>query len=106
MAPVLGALLARLGERLFDTVTSVRTSDEDLERARRSLVMLSPGQPSGWSREEVVRLIEDLQRCRYRGREVLAALQEMGSIAGRFVSHPTMGRSDVGRPKREPRAGD
>jgi len=43
---------------------------EDLERLRRSLAMLSPGQPAGFSREEAMRLLAGLQRAR-RGFERL-----------------------------------
>ena len=43
---------------------------EDLERLRRSLAMLSPGQPAGLSREEAMALLADLQRAR-RGFERL-----------------------------------
>jgi hypothetical protein len=39
---------------------------EDLEIRRRSLAMLSPGTPSGLSREDGIRLIEELQQAQRR----------------------------------------
>lgn len=39
---------------------------EDLERLRRSLAMLTPGQPAGLSREEAVGLLGELQHARRR----------------------------------------
>ena len=56
-----------------------RVSDEDLERRRRSYAMLSPGQPA-MPREEAIELLEELQRCRSRGRQLLEALREVASI--------------------------
>lgn len=41
-------------------------SQEDLERLRRSLAMLTPGQPASLSREEAVSLLADLQAARRR----------------------------------------
>jgi hypothetical protein len=34
----------------------------ELERLRRSLAMLRPGQPAGLTRERAIRLLEELQR--------------------------------------------
>lgn len=39
---------------------------EDLERQRRSMAMLTPGQPAGLSREDAVELLAELQQARRR----------------------------------------
>ncbi len=39
---------------------------EDLERQRRSLAMLTPGQPAGLSREDAVELLAELHQARRR----------------------------------------
>lgn len=36
----------------------------ELEHLRRSLAMLTPGQPAGLTREEAMGLLEELQRAR------------------------------------------
>lgn len=56
-----------------------RLSNEDLELRRRSYAMLSPGQPA-MSREEAMELLEELQRCRSRGRQLLSILREVAAI--------------------------
>ncbi|MFN2504285.1 MAG: hypothetical protein ABR540_08650 [Acidimicrobiales bacterium] len=61
-----------------------RLSNEDLELRRRSYVMLSPGQPA-MSREEAIELLEELQRCRCRGRQLLEALREVAAIVDRAL---------------------
>jgi len=38
----------------------------ELERLRRSVVMLSPGQQARWTREQVLNLIEALMACEAR----------------------------------------
>ncbi len=59
-------------------------SNEDLELRRRSYAMLSPGQPA-MSREEAIELLEELQRCRSRGRQLLEALREVAAIVDRVL---------------------
>ncbi|MBA2624334.1 MAG: hypothetical protein H0U89_01810 [Acidimicrobiia bacterium] len=39
---------------------------EDLERLRRSLAMLTPGQAAGLSREDAIGLLAELQQARRR----------------------------------------
>ena len=73
-------------ECLFDTVPAVVwLTNEAIERWRRSLAMLSPGQSAGISREEAIELLEELQRCRSRGRQLLYALREIGTIVDRTL---------------------
>ena len=62
-------------------------TNEELERRRRSYAMLTPGQPA-MSREEAIELVEELQRCRYRGRQLLDALRD-----GAVMSIVPSGRS-------------
>lgn len=61
-----------------------RLSNEDLEIRRRSYTMLSPGQPA-MSREEAIELLEELQRCRYRGRQLLETLRQVAAIIDRAL---------------------
>ena len=65
---------ARCCELTFASLGRIATSHtlEDLERLRRSLAMLSPGQPAGLTREEAMRPLADLQQAR-RGFERLEA---------------------------------
>ncbi len=41
--------------------------------------MLSPGQSAGLSKEEAVELVEELQRCRSKGRRLHLALREVAA---------------------------
>ncbi|HWC11136.1 MAG TPA: hypothetical protein VG455_07935 [Acidimicrobiales bacterium] len=47
--------------------------------------MLSPGQPAGMSKEEAIKLREELQRCRSRGRQLLGALEEVAATVDRAL---------------------
>ena len=47
--------------------------------------MLSPGQPAGISKEQAIELLEELQRCRCRGRQLLEALREIAVIVDRAL---------------------
>ena len=47
--------------------------------------MLSPGQPAGMSKEEAMAVIEELQRCRSRGRQLLGALRDVGATVDRVL---------------------
>ncbi|MFN2506233.1 MAG: hypothetical protein ABR540_18810 [Acidimicrobiales bacterium] len=60
-------------------------TNEELERRRRSYVMLSPGQAAGISREEAIELLEELQRCRARGRQLLEALRDVAATVDRTL---------------------
>lgn len=62
-----------------------RFTNEHIEQWRRSLVLLKPGQPSGLSREEAVEILEELQRCRSRGRHLLDALREVAAVVDRAL---------------------
>jgi hypothetical protein len=55
-------------------------SDERLEQIRRSAAMLQPGQDVGWKREQVMEILEELQRCRCRGRRLLRALRALRDV--------------------------
>jgi hypothetical protein len=47
--------------------------------------MLSPGQPAGISREQAIELLEELQRCRSRGRQLLDVVREVGATIDRAL---------------------
>lgn len=47
----------------------------ELERLRRSIVMLPPGQPAGLKREEAMRLLAETQRLQHRMAEVMTRLR-------------------------------
>lgn len=47
----------------------------ELERLRRSIVMLQPGQPAGLKREEAMRLLAETQRLQYQLADVMAKLR-------------------------------
>jgi len=64
-----------------------RLSNEDLEYRRRSYAMLSPRQPA-MLREEAIELLEELQRCRSRGRQLPEALREVADVADRGLTNP------------------
>ena len=78
------ALLEGTGVR-YRPMMVRRLTNEDLERRRRSYAMLSPGQAAGMSREEAIELLEELQRCRSRGRQLLEALREIGAAVDRVL---------------------
>jgi hypothetical protein len=79
-------------EYLFGTVGSVgQLSDEELERLRRSIAMLSPRQPCGISRELAIDIIEDLQRCRRGWQRLAEGLGDVLSVAQRALGRPSTG---------------
>ena len=47
----------------------------ELERLRRSIVMLQPGQPAGLKREEAMRLLSETQRLQRQLADVLTKLR-------------------------------
>ena len=47
----------------------------DLERLRRSIVMLQPGQPAGLKREEAMRLLAETQRLQHELADVMMRLR-------------------------------
>ena len=47
----------------------------ELERLRRSIVMLQPGQPAGLKREEAMRLLAETQRLQHQLADILARLR-------------------------------
>ena len=58
---------------------------EALEQIRRSVTMLSRGQPSGLDREAALALLEELQRREHAGRrraELVEALRTLLAAAG------------------------
>jgi hypothetical protein len=48
---------------------------ESLERLRRSIVMLQPGQPAGLKREDAMRLLAETQRLQHQLADVMAKLR-------------------------------
>jgi hypothetical protein len=53
---------------------------DDLERIRRSIVLLSPRQPSGLDREAAVAVLEELQRLQGRDRRVRELLAQVTDL--------------------------
>ena len=52
--------------------------DHEIERMRRSLAMLRPGQPSGLSREDAIDLLRELQEV---GKRLDGLKQELRRLA-------------------------
>ncbi len=50
---------------------------EELERLRRSIALLTPGQPSGLSREEAVALVSDLRWARRELERLMTGLRQL-----------------------------
>jgi hypothetical protein len=74
------------GERTFASVSVMaRVSNEEVERRRRSIAMLTTGAPSGLTREEAMEILEELRRCRSFGRRLLGAMQEVRATADRTL---------------------
>jgi hypothetical protein len=56
---------------------------EDLERLRRSVVLLAPRHPGGLDREAAIAVLEELQRLQTRDQRVTEMLDQVGAmIAG------------------------
>jgi hypothetical protein len=55
-------------------------SPEDLERIRRSIVLLAPRQPSGLDREAAVALLEELERLQSKDRRVQQLLHRLSEL--------------------------
>ncbi len=53
---------------------------EDLERIRRSLVLLAPRHPGGLDREAAIALLEELQRLQSRDRRVRELLDQVAAM--------------------------
>lgn len=53
---------------------------EDLERIRRSIVLLAPRQPSGLDREAAVALLEELQRLQSKDHRVSRLLEQITAL--------------------------
>ena len=92
-ARLCGQGACRANVRSIPCRTVAYMSNEEIERRRRSAAMLTPGQDAGWKREQVMEILEELQRCRCRGRRLLAALREVRATTDRAL------RSLVAPPK-------
>jgi hypothetical protein len=53
---------------------------EDLERTRRSVVMLAPRHPGGLDREAAIEVLEELQRLQSRDRRVQELLDQVATL--------------------------
>jgi hypothetical protein len=53
---------------------------EDLERIRRSVVMLSPRHPGGLDRECAIEVLEEIQRLQTRDRRVRQLLDQVTAL--------------------------
>jgi hypothetical protein len=67
---------------MFDTLPPVDVSFDryDLERLRRSIVLLAPKQPSGLDREAAMALLEELQRLQTKDRRVTGLLDQVTTL--------------------------
>jgi hypothetical protein len=52
-------------------------SSEDLERLRRSIAMLGPGQSAGLSREQAMQLLRQVERLQKTQAETIGRLRHM-----------------------------
>lgn len=69
------------GSHSFDFSGTPRSfKAEDLERIRRSIVLLAPQQPSGLEREAAVALLEELQRLQGKDRRVSRLLEQITTL--------------------------
>jgi hypothetical protein len=53
---------------------------EDLERIRRSIVLLAPRSPAGLDREAAIAVLEELQRLQTRDRRVKQLLDDVNAL--------------------------
>ena len=53
---------------------------EDLERLRRSVVLLAPRHPGGLDREAAIAVLEELQRLQSRDRRIKELLDEVAAM--------------------------
>jgi len=58
----------------------VSFNPEDLERLRRSVVLLAPRHPGGLDREAAIAVLEELQRLQSRDRRVRTLLDEVAAL--------------------------
>jgi hypothetical protein len=69
------------GSHSFDfSGTPGSFKSEDLERIRRSIVLLAPKQPSGLDREAAMALLEELQRLQGKDRRVTHLLEQVTTL--------------------------
>ncbi len=55
---------------------------EALEQARRSIVLLTPGQPSGLDREAAIAVLAELQRLQGADRRLSALVKSLRTLLG------------------------
>ncbi len=53
---------------------------EDLERLRRSVVLLAPKHPGGLNREAAIAVLEELQRLQSRNRQIRELLDQVATL--------------------------
>ena len=53
---------------------------EDLERIRRSIVLLAPRQPAGLDREAAIAVLDELQRLQSKDRRVQELLNQVSAL--------------------------
>ena len=72
---------------------------EDLERRRRSIALLTPGQPAGLSREEAMALLAELREAREELGRIVIGMR--GLLAEVRNSEPVNRRTlvDTGSPR-------
>jgi hypothetical protein len=61
----------------FSVVKTNCSTPEDPERLRRSIALLSPGQPAGLSREDAMALLAELRAARHELERLIAGLREL-----------------------------
>jgi len=57
---------------------------EDIERLRRSIALLTPGQPAGLSTEEAMAMLADLRSARRHLERLIAGLRQLLDSTGRI----------------------
>ena len=61
---------------------------EDLERLRRSVVLLAPRHPGGLDREAAIAVLEELQRLQTRDRRVTELLDQVAALIDAARAEP------------------
>lgn len=65
---------------LWSGPVDVSFKPEDLERMRRSVVLLAPKHPGGLDREAAIAVLEELQRHQGRDRRVRELLDQVAAL--------------------------
>ena len=64
----------------YSSPVTYSLKSEDLERIRRSIVLLAPRQPAGLDREAAVAVLDELQRLQSKDRRVQELLDQVSAL--------------------------